>query len=429
VRGLFLAGAVLTAGCGSFEGTLHDVDAGPDATTSSSSSSGSPTSVQDAGTGEAQAGLPECTAQRSVHLVGGFGGLAWFTLVWPLPAVIEGYVDTYAYDDPARAMLVPSTRSLYARSVAGQPLWTGTGKAPQVTAMVAGKSQAHQDVPTMTMLGVSPDRELLGVAAIRQQVLGAPMPVLRFVDGGFLQAYGPEHDAPTAADVASIDEAIDALRHRIPIRADVELELRSTANRVSQAVTGDSPQAVRFLAIRLALTAALFRFGFTSSVLLPAFHDDPHDAFATANRAATTATADSFAAVLDAFYRELADHPDPACVVNGAPVPLSDNVLLLVTGDTPKNSFVAESWPDASPNSSNLVYVRSNGWLAPGWFGSVTASIRRNFNPTTGELDDQVGAAADQRAAMTATLFAIARGDAAFVTSLTAQPYAGVLAP
>ena len=25
----------------------------------------------------------ECQAQRVVHLVGGNGGLAWFTLVWP----------------------------------------------------------------------------------------------------------------------------------------------------------------------------------------------------------------------------------------------------------------------------------------------------------------------------------------------------------
>src|SRR6202161_1388171 len=50
--------------------------------------------------------LPECTAQRVGELVGGNGGLAWYTLEWPVPNVIENYAPTYAYDNPTYAVAV-----------------------------------------------------------------------------------------------------------------------------------------------------------------------------------------------------------------------------------------------------------------------------------------------------------------------------------
>ena len=37
-----------------------------------------------------------------VHVVAGSGGLAWFTLAWPAPAVITGFQTTYAYDGADR---------------------------------------------------------------------------------------------------------------------------------------------------------------------------------------------------------------------------------------------------------------------------------------------------------------------------------------
>src|SRR5262245_31188734 len=81
-------------------GSAHDPEAGaPGGGPAGASDAGSnttppptstpPTSTPDA-TADARTPLPECGAQRVVHLVGGFGGLAWFTLVWPAPAVITG---------------------------------------------------------------------------------------------------------------------------------------------------------------------------------------------------------------------------------------------------------------------------------------------------------------------------------------------------
>src|SRR5689334_22025793 len=98
------AGAAFAApmACGAPYGA-NDTPPAPDAASmslqdaSTDGSTGGDASLPD-GSG---AVLPECTAQRTVHLVAGNGGLAWFTLLWPVPMLITSPQANDAFDDPA----------------------------------------------------------------------------------------------------------------------------------------------------------------------------------------------------------------------------------------------------------------------------------------------------------------------------------------
>src|SRR5207249_2300792 len=103
------------------------------------------------------------------------------------------------------------------------------------------------------------------------------------------------------------------------------------------------------------------------TIVFPALRDDPHGAFA--DLAHERYYADSLARILHRFYLELAAHDEPVCSHHGYALSLADNVVLVVTGDTPKNPFARAGWPDGTPGSANVVFVRANGWLVPGWFG------------------------------------------------------------
>ncbi len=89
--------------------------------------------------------LPECQAQRAVYLVGGYGGLAWFSLVWPVPKLVTSFESTYAYDDPSLVANVStdSAHPLYARKLGDRAVWDGRGLAPQPSVLVAGWNESR----------------------------------------------------------------------------------------------------------------------------------------------------------------------------------------------------------------------------------------------------------------------------------------------
>jgi hypothetical protein len=97
-----------------------------------------------------------------------------------------------------------------------------------------------------------------------------------------------------------------------------------------------------------------------------------------------------------------------------------------VSGDTFKNPFSRTGWADGTPGNANLLYVRSNGWLKPGWFGALTPGTRTNFDPDTGALTS-LGAPIASNAARLGALFAISRGDAAAVAAVSSQTYGGLV--
>lgn len=395
--------------------------------------------------GDAGGPLPDCRAQRVVHLVGGMGGLASFTLLWPNPAVIDNFAPAYAYDNPEMAISVgaPSGGSganahpLYARKLSdGSALLSKRGKAPHPTAFVTTGNQTHTRTPITTRL---PDtagaagRDVLVTGAIAQMALASAIPVLALsgsaAGGGppLPSTYVPDGGAPPLFAASSVEEVISALKMRAPISPALEQELRPSPAELSTWVTLAASAPERDLAERLLFTANLLRRGLVGTVFVNALEDDPHGLFTDVTVAA--ARADGLARILDAFYAKLATADEAACGSGGARLSVADNVVLVVSGDTPKNSFTRSGWPDGTPNATNYLYVRSNGFLAPGWFGAVSPGAgHQRFDPSTGELQPGgTTTTGDEAAPLLALLHAIVRGDATSVKLISTLPYEGVV--
>ncbi|HET9626624.1 MAG TPA: hypothetical protein VFP84_34915 [Kofleriaceae bacterium] len=367
----------------------------------------------------------ECAAQRAVYLVGGRGGLASFTLAWPAPAVIDGFAPGYAYDSPGRvASLGSPAHPLFVRTI-GAPacgLWQGSGRAPQPTAFVVGDNETHRDAPTSVV--ISPRAGgLIADGAVIQRALAPVIPVVIFLPAG---PYGTAADAPAPVMVNTVAAAVAAFAGKIPTAQQAAL-VPSAAQLARYVPAGVTPSGVeKTLATQLAFAANAFALGVVGSVVLPALGDDPHTLF---DAGGATARADDVAAILDAFYRDLAAASEASCGHAGAPLALADNTVMVIDGDTYKDPFDRAGWPDATPGDSSLLYVRSNGFTQPGWFGAIAPTTRTSFDPITGALSATTSNADATAAAFAATLYAIARGNTAEVARFTDAPFAGVIAP
>ena len=259
---------------------------------------------------------------------------------------------------------------LYARNLlASRVLWEGVGSQPMPSAFVVGTNQTHTTTPQTTTL--SPGADVVAVGASAQKGLAPIAPVLGFT-GGQDVPYGETPSTPKLARAASIDDAVIILKMAglTPLQ---EQQIRPDAAKLATWGIGqNTPVRVTELARLLLFTANTFRFGLVGTVIMPAMQDDPHGAFASSPFPAT-AGADALARVLDGFYTELATANEVACGHRGLLLSLADNVVMLVSGDTPKSSFQRNGWPDGTTGNANIMYVRSNGWLEPGWFGEIVA--------------------------------------------------------
>ncbi len=45
---------------------------------------------------------------------------------------------------------------------------------------------------------------------------------------------------------------------------------------------------------------------------------------------------------------------------------LGDNLVITITGDTPKDALTSSGWPDSTAKNHNLLYVMGNGYLEDG---------------------------------------------------------------
>ncbi len=383
--------------------------------------SGGDAAPQNEGGSEGDAGtaLPECTAQRAVHLMAATGGLAWFTLVWPVPSMIENFEARFAYDDVFFASgdsSLPPDHPLFTRRVAQRTLWQNLGKRPSATVMVAGTNQTHSDAPRQRIFANGNDT--FSLAGALQTSLRAPLPTLALGRSGLVTA-GP---VPGVV-AASVEFAIALLKSK-GISAAQEAELRPTAATIDEWTQKSTYTPFRNLAEYLYFTAAAFRLGLIATVVAPALEDDPHSAFA--DKALLTKRADELTHTLDSFYEALNKAVEPSCTRRRIPLSLADNVVLVITGDTPKNSFAQQGWPDATPQSSNWIFARTNGFLRPGWFGEIKETTAQGFDAHTGAR----AATSNKDAALAGILYSIARGDAAAVSAVGVNvDYAGLVDP
>jgi len=372
--------------------------------------------------------VPECTAQRAVHIVAGAGSLGWFTQVWPAPAVITDFQPAYAYDAPTRVKAVGTEAShpLYARLLGTRALWEGRGIAPQPSVFVAGRNEVatggHTAAPGS--IAVQQGTSLAAAGAALQASLQPVLPVLVFSPAG---PYVSSVATPAAVTVANVDAAVAALTALVtPAQAQL---LRPSASQLARYVPLDASAGELALASRLAFTANALGLGLVGTVVMPGTNDDPHNAF-DVGVANVTTRANRLATTLDAFYADLALFREPSCVRAGAVISIANNTVMTVLGDTPKNSFNRAGWADGTLGLSNWMYLRSNGYIRSGWFGRVApATGRTNFSPITGELDASVTAESNAATAYAAALYAIARGNGAAIAPYINATYSGVLAP
>lgn len=387
---------------------------------------------------------------RSVHIVAGTGGFAWYQLLWPHNDVAAGGNPGAAFHAFGQTRMAAGTdRPL---TLSPQSPFKNAPGNRQMTALMAGSNETHTRTPsTATNLG---GNSLLAVASALQTTNPSVIPVVT-VDGS---PFGNAPGAPRPSAVGSADQFVGLFNsaasreggllanpadatvydaHYAALAAMNRAANRPTtqraygtaktaanllgtnlasqlaiteADRQRYGIAGAVRQNLKDLGETLIVTAKAFRMGLTSSVCTHALGDDPHGAFNDPNNPPMTAAI--LGGMLDAFITELASTPDPNC----GGTTLADNVVLTIHGDTPKTPLQASGWPDGTPGNSNWMYVYGNGWLKTGWFGGILRDGGvRGYDPATG---NENGTASAQLAApaSAAVAYAIAKGDMRRVT-------------
>lgn len=400
---------------------------------------------------------------RSVHIVAGTGGFAWYQLLWPHNDVVAGGNPAAAFHAFGRTTMATGTDKPLTLSPQS-PFRMAAGNK-QMTAMMAGVNETHTRTPSSAtgLLGNS----LLAVAASLQttnpsvipvvtvdgapfgNAPGAPRPsavgnASQFVGlfnsaasrpGGLLEASGDAglYDAHFAA-LAALNRAADRpTTNRAYGTAKTAARLLGTnlasqlaitdADRTRYGVGGAVRQNLKDLAETLIVTAKAFRMGLTSSVITHALGDDPHGAFNDPNN--PTNTAGILGGMLDAFMADLGATPDASC----GGTSLADNVVLTIHGDTPKTPLQASGWPDGTPGNSNWMYVYGNGYLKTGWFGGIKRDgTAMGYDPATGS-ENTTPSSALSGAASAAVAYAIAKGDMRRVSDFARININGLVRP
>jgi hypothetical protein len=407
--------------------------------------------------GTAMADEAACSlTNKSVHIVAGDGGFAWFQLLWPHVAVATANNDNFAFHRPGQAILATETDNpLY---YAPEAPWQSYDKSKRVTALMAGSPVAHDPTPLLSAT-VGNNQSMLAVCAAIQRATPSLLPVIAVNPLGFGTAPG----APTPTAVGSADGLVElfnsaASRQILQLPEDAShyeayykalLGLNAAAARPTQlrglrvgkqsanflgknlsdklrvneadelryGIDAGTPTKLSEIARTLIIAVKAFKLGLTQSVILPAMRDDPHGAFGDMDNLNSTVA--MLGKILDEFMNDLAATPDPSCTARN----LSDNVIITVHGDTPKTPLQREGWPDGTPNGSNWVYVMGNGMLKTGWFGGVkTDGNTDGFDPTTGATIQNQAATVTSAPAGAAVAYAVAKGDMRRVEDFYAGP-------
>jgi hypothetical protein len=413
--------------------------------------------------GSAMADEAACsTTMRSVHLVAGDGGFAWFQLLWPHNEVATSTNDNFAFHAQGQQLKAADTdKTLYH---VPQTPWMERDKTKRISEFMAGTNQTHTPTPGSAAT-VGAGQSMLAVCSSIQRANPTLLPVIGITP----LAFGTAPGAPQLATVGNADGMVQlfnsaASRSILEVEGDAQLfeayyktflglnaaATRPTVQRplgigkksanflgknlaallepsqddlMRYGVVDSTPNKLRELAKTLITTSKAFKLGLTSCVVLPVMRDDPHGAFA--DMGTLLATVNHLGLILDEFMNDLAGTPDATC----SGKTLADNVVITVHGDTPKTPLERGGWPDGTPGNSNWLYVMGNGYTKTGWFGGVKAdgSIL-GFDPTNGA--DVLGQSANMTSASAgaAVSFAVAKGDRRRVEDFYTGPWvAGIV--
>jgi hypothetical protein len=346
------------------------------------------------------ANQPNAT-HRSVHLVAGNGGMAWFMTFWPHPDVAAANNPSFAVK-PGSAPIAGTDNPL--TSTVDTP-WLSLPAARQVTAFVCGNNETHTRTPQSptTING----NGIFAVASALQASSPSVIPIITI--GG--QSTGTAPGAQTPAAVNNGDgivglfnsaasraggllaNASDASLYKAHYAAFAQLNrasARSTqtssyvtatgaagflgtnlaaqlaiapADLTRYGVDGSTPTNVSDIAHALIVTVKAFHMGLTNSVVLPAMGDDPHDAWDSGR---INTVPGQLKGVFEAFMNDLTSTQDSSTGVT-----LADDTVITWHGDTTKDAFSRPGWNDGTANNHNVVFCYSANELKSGWFGKV----------------------------------------------------------
>jgi len=403
--------------------------------------------IQESIVGPAVAAGAACASvNRFVGLIGGNGGLAWNTQLWPHPMQATAANGAFY----AKGMATPQAMGANDHAL---PLSPAAPKFfdKKMTAFVCGVNLTHN---TAVLNGNGIVATGINMVAASAAIQTASPTLVPSIGIGQLP-YGLAPGAPNIASVpnpagmvdlfnsasslagGALANASDAALFEAYYKANLSLhavagrptmgsglrtgkvaanllgknlasQLRPTAADLARyGITGNTPAKLSSIGNTLITTAKAFALNLTSNVIMPAFLDDPHGAFQ--DMATLASTAVSYGKMLDAFMADCMAVDDPMC----AGRKIGDNLVMAWWGDTTKDPFTASGWPDGTTANSSVMWVMSNGYNKAGWFGQDTGGTLTTWDPTTGKDVPTGGMTSAQLAApaAAAVLFAVAKGD------------------
>lgn len=405
----------------------------------------------------------EARINYSLHFVAGNGGLANWTLAFPMTEVAKTANAVYSSHAPGKGVKATNgdpTGELY-YSPEAAAVFNAQGKTRQMTAFLANNNQTHSGAP-QAMIGQG--ASMIATCAAIQTASSALLPAI----GVNAALYGTAPGAPAIAGVANAQGLVDlfnsaaaqtllktpdsanlmekyhkaflglnrtsaspiAKRHFDGSKVAVNLLgkqmadlLRPTA--AEQAMFGIdamAPNNIRDQANSAITALKAFSLGLTRMLVLPSFNNDPHGMFA-AGDATALATSSYIAKLFDGIFKLGDTLTDPKSGKK-----LSDKLVVTVHGDTMKNPFQRGGWPDGTPQNTNVMYVLGQGYIKQKWFGGFPAGTTpMAYNPETGATVAMADAGAVTGAnafasASAAVAFAVSGGDMAAVNAVYRGP-------
>jgi hypothetical protein len=369
-------------------------------------------------------------ALRTIHVIAGNGGLAWFTQVFPFAAIAADTTGNLSFYKPG--MVTPQAVNT---AQGDQPMNYGPDTPKALTtygikasAYLCGKSETHTNQPVTAITVAANTSMLASVAAIQvaQPTLvpaisvgtlpygtapGAPalasVPNATAIAGLFKSAAASAGGALALPANAALFEAYFKANIALqkaagrPTQTQSLLTAKSAANLLgkqlnlaptaadltrygidSASLTATAGNAAGLTAIGTTLIQAFkaFQLNLTSSVILPAMNNDPHGFFGSL--ASSTATVQQMGVMFNAFITDMMTTTDPLSSTQK----MGQNMLITITGDTFKTPVAPSGWGDGTPSNANrVVVIDGSGSLAGGEFG--TCDIKGNttsFDASTG---------------------------------------------
>jgi hypothetical protein len=394
-----------------------------------------------AGRDLAQAAAANATT-RSVHLIAGNGGLAWFQLLWPQNDIAAANNPNFAWHRPGESMVLAGTDKPL--TVGPDTPFRDLAATKQMTCFLAGSNETHTANPaTTTSLNGS---NIISIASALQASAPSVIPMITI---GVADA-GTAPGAARPANVGNADGVVnlfnsaasraggllavqtDATLYKAHYDAFAQLNRAATLStqrgsyqtasnaaaflgtnlaaklQITQAdldrygIDGTTRANVRDIGRAFIVAVKAFKMGLTNAIALPAMRDDPHGAFADGS---AMSVPPMLKKVFDGFMNDLKNTVDD----NTGQV-LADDTVITIVGDTTKSPTQRNGWPDGTPNGSCAIYVYGAGHLKTGWFGGTTRNnVAQGFDANGNTAAYNAGNTA--RFALSSVAYAVAKRD------------------